>query len=108
MKMAMRAIGLSMVLMSGVMVTGCAKEASAKNDAPAQLVTFHVTGMHCASCEEAIQGSVAKIPGVQECTASHDKEEVTVKLTDAHAEDAVKKAITGLGYTVGDSPRQGG
>lgn len=64
-------------------------------------IEFHVTGMTCEGCEKAIVTSINKLGGIQEATASHTGEAVTVvydsTLTNLRA---LSHAIEDAGYTV--------
>ena len=64
-------------------------------------VHLDVKGMTCEGCENAIISNVKKLEGIQEVTASHTSEEVTVvydtTLTDLHA---LSHAIEDAGYSV--------
>ena len=67
-----------------------------------QLVIIRIEGMHCHKCEQAIQKSLTKLPGVHEvevdfnsgqASVLYDQTQVGVKdLTDA---------VTDAGYNVG-------
>lgn len=62
---------------------------------------FKVGGMDCAACALKIETAVMRIPGVTEATASYTAGTLRV----AHgslATGAVERAITALGYTVGE------
>lgn len=65
-----------------------------------QSLSFHVSGMHCASCASLIQKSLKKTEGVTEAHVNYANEQATVVLASKGASkraitDAVKKA----GYT---------
>ncbi|MHC5024176.1 MAG: heavy-metal-associated domain-containing protein [Planctomycetota bacterium] len=59
---------------------------------------FAVEGMHCGGCAKAIEGTVAKLPGVASCEASFEDGAATVVTSDPSASAAVIEAIVGLGY----------
>lgn len=60
-------------------------------------ITFHVSGMHCASCAVNIQRTLRKTPGIKEATVNYNNEQAFVQFnphqaTHTHLENAVKKA----------------
>jgi copper chaperone CopZ len=84
-------------------VTGC-KERSETTatpvSAPADAVTlqFEVEGMHCTGCEKAIEGALAKLPGVQSCDASFEEGLATVVASGPGTSASIIEAIDALGY----------
>jgi len=68
-----------------------------------QVIEISVYGMSCEGCERTIQGTVGKLPGIQEVKASHLDSTVLVKFdkTLTNYED-MKTAITEKGYDVMD------
>ena len=61
--------------------------------------TVSVDGMACGMCETHINNAIRAALPVKKVTSSHTKRE-TVILSDARLDhEAVKRAITGAGYT---------
>ena len=61
--------------------------------------TVSVDGMACGMCETHINDAIRAALPVKKVTSSHTKRE-TVILSDARLDhEAVKRAITGAGYT---------
>jgi copper chaperone CopZ len=55
-------------------------------------MTLKVEGMTCHSCEQSIQDSVSKVPGVKSCKADHAAGTVTIETDGKTPVDA--KAVT--------------
>lgn len=65
-------------------------------------LSFHVSGMHCASCAANIQRALNKIPEVEEATVNYANEQATVKVTQAQSSalsTKLEQAVSKLGYT---------
>lgn len=62
-------------------------------------VSFHVSGMHCASCATNIQRKLRKTKGVSEATVNYANEQATVAY-DEHTASAkdLEKAVADIGY----------
>ncbi|NCS97505.1 MAG: copper-translocating P-type ATPase [Candidatus Pacebacteria bacterium] len=70
------------------------------NTQKGESLSFHVSGMHCASCASLIQRSLKKTPGVSDANVNYANEQATVvfageKINTQRISEAVKKA----GYT---------
>lgn len=65
-----------------------------------ETISFHVSGMHCASCASNIARGVKKIKGVQEASVNYANEQasVVIDLNDNNVKKEVEKTISGLGY----------
>jgi copper chaperone len=64
-------------------------------------LTLTVTGMTCGGCESAVRRALTMIDGVQDVTASHAGNTVTLRYDPAKiAPDAIAKRIELLGYQV--------
>lgn len=57
-----------------------------------------VKGMMCAHCEAHVKDALEKIPGVDEATANHEANLVTLKTSADVAEADLKAAVEGAGY----------
>ena len=45
---------------------------------PSTAVTYHVTGMHCASCSSLIERTVGKLAGVASVSANYATESMSI------------------------------
>ena len=57
-----------------------------------------VNGMMCAHCEAHVKEALEKINGVEEATANHEANLVTLKTSADVAESDLKAAVEGAGY----------
>ena len=65
-----------------------------------QVVSFHVSGMHCASCASTIQRSLRKTAGVHEAAVNYANEQATVTFDAQKAsEKDLTAAVKKVGYT---------
>lgn len=69
------------------------------HDLASSTLSFHVSGMHCASCAANIQRSLSKVPGVKEAAVNYANEQATVKIAEHTAHHELEKAVAKLGYT---------
>lgn len=58
-----------------------------------------VEGMMCQHCEAHVKEALEKIDGVEEAFASHEKNEVVLKLSKEVSQNDLQKAVTEAGYT---------
>jgi copper chaperone CopZ len=66
-----------------------------------KLVHLDVKGMTCEGCEKAIVGSICKLDGIQEASASHTAAEAIVKYDSTKTSmEAIQQAIADAGYSV--------
>jgi heavy metal translocating P-type ATPase len=65
-----------------------------------QSLSFHVSGMHCASCASLIQRKLRKTPGVTEANVNYNNEQAYVKFNAKQAtHEHLAKAVKDAGYT---------
>ena len=57
-----------------------------------------VKGMMCGHCEAHVKEALEKIPGVDEATANHEDNLVTIKTSADVAEADIKAAVETAGY----------
>ncbi|QFJ54439.1 heavy metal translocating P-type ATPase [Pseudobutyrivibrio xylanivorans] len=57
-----------------------------------------VKGMMCQHCEAHVKEALEKLAGVEEATANHDENLVTLKTSGEVAEADIKAAVEGAGY----------
>jgi len=63
-------------------------------------ISFHVSGMHCASCASNIQRKLKKTPGVEEASVNYANEQATVAFdTKKASEKDLERAVKSIGYT---------
>jgi copper chaperone len=60
---------------------------------------YTVSGMSCGHCAQSVTEELAAVPGVTEVSVDVETGRVTVKSTEALAEDAVRAAVEEAGYT---------
>jgi len=71
------------------------------NENSPSTLSFHVSGMHCASCAINIQNKLSKIPQVEQANVNYANQQATVRLeknTSAIIK-TIEKAVKSLGYT---------
>lgn len=62
-------------------------------------LTFHISGMHCASCAANIQRKLNKTAGVREANINYASEQATVAYDEAKiSEQAIASVVETLGY----------
>lgn len=62
-------------------------------------ITFHISGMHCASCAANIQRKLNKTQGVTNATVNYANATGSATINDANTKKSIVKAVAGLGYT---------
>lgn len=68
--------------------------------AKGKTVSFHVSGMHCASCASNVQRKLKKTQGVLEAQVNYANEQATISVDESRfSEDEAKNAVSQLGYT---------
>jgi len=64
------------------------------------ILSFHVSGMHCASCASNIQRKLGKTSGVLAAQVNYANEQATIKIDNKKFnENEVTQAVESLGYT---------
>jgi len=70
-----------------------------KNKTPNQKISFHISGMHCASCAANIQRTLNKNESV-DATVNYANEQATVSFNeDSISTKEIAKKVKSLGYT---------
>lgn len=68
--------------------------------AKGKTVSFHVSGMHCASCAANVQRKLKKTTGVLEAQVNYANEQATISVDESQFnESEAKNAVSQLGYT---------
>jgi len=68
-----------------------------------ETLTFKVSGMTCAGCEEHITHAVNELKGIQSVNADYDKEQTTVQFDKTQStKTEIEAAINSTGYKVID------
>ncbi len=63
-------------------------------------ISFHVSGMHCASCAVSVQKKLQKTPGVVTANVNYANEQAMVEYDpDSCDEKELEKVVEGVGYT---------
>ena len=66
---------------------------------PSSAVTYHVTGMHCASCSSLIERTVGKLAGVSSVSANYATESMSVAFEGKETSaESLAKVLKPLGY----------
>lgn len=65
-----------------------------------ETLSFHISGMHCASCASNIARGIKKIKGVSEASINYANEQasVVIDLNDKKVAQEIDKTVTSLGY----------
>lgn len=67
-----------------------------------EIWTFEITGeqkMHCEGCENVVQRSLTRLPGVARVQADHQTQRVVVQLDAAQTDaEAIKARLAASGY----------
>jgi copper chaperone CopZ len=60
---------------------------------------IHVKGMSCGGCEGALSSALRRLDGVEEATADHSAERVTVSFNPGRLdEEDLRRAVEKAGY----------
>ncbi len=64
-------------------------------------ITLNVEGMSCAHCKAAVEGELARLPGVERADADVDRGTVEVSYDEARVSTAdLERAVEEAGYAV--------
>lgn len=63
---------------------------------------IQIKGMHCRSCEILIEDGLLGIPGVAKAEVNHTTGEAEIFYKDTLDEQAVRRAVEGAGYSLGE------
>jgi copper chaperone len=64
-------------------------------------ITLQVEGMTCDHCKQTVEGTLKKVPGVQEARVDLEKKTATVRYDETKTnETALKKVVEEQGYDV--------
>jgi len=72
--------------------------------------TFHISGMHCASCAVTIEKKLKSVPGVRSAHVNYTNEQATIEHDGSPTIEKLTKPVENLGYKViigGDNKSQG-
>ncbi|MGC9505153.1 heavy metal translocating P-type ATPase [Baaleninema sp.] len=65
-----------------------------------QTVNLSLQGMSCAACANAIEKSIANVPGVKHCNVNFATHQATVRYQDDTTDiDTIQKAVSDAGYS---------
>lgn len=62
--------------------------------------TMHIEGMMCPHCEGRVKKTLEELAGVESAAVSHESATAVVTLSADVADDTLKSAVEGQGYTV--------
>ena len=62
--------------------------------------TMKIEGMMCGHCEARVKKALEAVAGVSEAVVSHEKGTAVVTLSEAVADDVLKKAVEDQDYKV--------
>ena len=62
--------------------------------------TMKIEGMSCGHCEARVKKALEALPGVTEAVADHEACKATVTMTEAVADDVLRKAVEDQDYKV--------
>ena len=65
-----------------------------------QRIVVGIEGMMCVKCSGHVVDAVKKISGVKNVEASHEAKQAIIRAKDNVDTDAIRNAITELGYSV--------
>ena len=60
--------------------------------------SFHVSGMHCASCSVLISKNLQELPGVKNANVNYANEQATVEHDESCSVEQMAKAVEKSGY----------
>lgn len=64
-----------------------------------QSISFHISGMHCASCASNVQRKLRKTEGIIEASVNYANEQATVKYNQSQLKkDIIAQAVADAGY----------
>ncbi len=62
---------------------------------------YHISGMHCRSCEIIVEDNLSKVPGVQRVNVDHQRGVAEVYYNHRPIPSEIERAIRNSGYTLG-------
>lgn len=62
---------------------------------------YHISGMHCRSCELLVEGNISQVPGVKSVDVNHKKGLAEVYYDNKLSHTEIEKAIRNAGYSLG-------
>ena len=87
---------LTLLIFFALMIKLFGKFAVKKTLAP-DVTVYRVEDMHCSHCEAAVARAVEEVPGVEKAKASASANTLAIK--GSATEEAIRKAVEGIGYT---------
>ena len=76
------------------------RKAKTKKEVSTMTKTMNIEGMMCGHCEARVKKVLEALPGVAGAEVSHEKGTAVVTLTEAVADDVLKKAVEDQDYKV--------
>ena len=87
---------LTLLIVFALMMKLFSKFTTKKPSDP-DVTVYRVEDMHCSHCEAAVVRAVENLPGVEKAKASASSNTLTIK--GPAAEETIRKAVEGVGYT---------
>ena len=87
---------LTLLIIFAIMMKLFSKFTTQKPSDP-DVTVYRVEDMHCSHCEAAVVRAAEDVPGVERAKASASANTLTIK--GPATEEAVRKAVEGIGYT---------
>ena len=87
---------LTLLIIFAIMMKLFSKFTTQKPSDP-DVTVYRVEDMHCSHCEAAVVRAVEDVPGVERAKASASANTLSIK--GPATEEAVRKAVEGIGYT---------
>ena len=87
---------LTLLILYALMMKLFSKFTTKKTSDP-DVIVYRVEDMHCSHCEAAVVRAVEEVPGIASAKASASANTLTVK--GYAAEEAIRAAVEGIGYT---------
>lgn len=63
--------------------------------------SIEVTGMHCGHCAASVEAALMNLAGVKKAKANHETNEAVITLSGDVADEAIRAAVEGAGFTCG-------
>jgi len=69
---------------------------------------FHLSGLHCRSCELLVEHEIKKIPGVDSVKISHKNGILHIRSSSPVNSEVIREAAERAGYAIDENPHPSG